>query len=229
MNWGIRIKAASSRESGDAYAAARERMVREQLAAPDRGIANAQVLHAMATVPRHEFVPGALRDEAYEDHPLPVGNGQTISQPFIVAFMTEQLHPKPTDRILEIGTGTGYQAAVLSKLVKEVYTIEIVPELARQAAENFRRLGCGNLFARAGDGYAGWPEQAPFDAIIVACAPDHIPEPLSEQLAEGGRLVIPTGGSDAQELVLLEKRAGSVKQRALLAVRFVPMTRPPGP
>ena len=208
---------------------ARHRMLNDQLTGPGRGIKDERVLAAMRTVPRHEFVPDAIRFSAYEDRPLPIGHGQTISQPFIVAFMTEQLKPQPTDKVLEIGTGSGYQAAVLSGLVKEVFTIEIVEPLAKRAAADLRRLGYTNVFVRAGDGYKGWPEHAPFDAIIVTCAPDQVPQPLIEQLKEGGCLVIPVGPEGGvQELVLLEKRGGEVKQRSVLPVRFVPMTRERG-
>ena len=206
------------------FAAAREQMVREQLAAPGRDIRNPRVLEAMGRIPRHEFVPADQRSRAYADHPLPIGHGQTISQPFIVAFMTEKLDPKPGDRVLEIGTGSGYQAAVLAALVKEVYTIEIVEPLARESTATLQRMGCTNVHVRAGDGYLGWPEAAPFDAIIVTCAPEHIPAPLAEQLKEGGRLIIPVGPQYEQQLYLLEKRDGKVQRRAVLPVRFVPMT-----
>jgi protein-L-isoaspartate(D-aspartate) O-methyltransferase len=211
-------------ETAEAFAAARQRMVAQQLAAPGRDIRNRRVLDAMGKVPRHEFVPADLRSAAYGDHTLPIGHGQTISQPFIVAFMTEKLDPKPTDRVLEIGTGSGYQAAVLSELVASVHTIEIVEPLARRAAEDLKRLGCKNVTVRAGDGYKGWPEAAPFDAIIVTCAPDHIPQPLVDQLKEGGRMIIPVGADFDQSLYLLEKKGGRVEQRAVLPVRFVPMT-----
>jgi protein-L-isoaspartate(D-aspartate) O-methyltransferase len=206
------------------FTAARQRMVKEQLQAPGRDITNQQVLKAMATVPRHEFVPEGLRQRAYDDQPLPIGHGQTISQPFIVAFMTAHLDPKSTDRILEIGTGSGYQAAVLSVLVSNVYTIEIVEPLARRAETDLRRLGYGNVKVKAGDGYQGWSEGAPFDAVIVTCAPDHIPRPLVEQLKDGGRMIIPVGPAWDQRLYLLKKRAGQVEQQAVLPVRFVPMT-----
>lgn len=205
------------------WTAARKRMVQEQLCG--RNITNQLVLEAMARVPRHEFVPVGQRGEAYADHPLPIGHGQTISQPYIVALMTEQLDPKPTHRVLEIGTGSGYQAAVLAALVKEVYTIEIVPPLARQAEADLKRLGCANVFVRAGDGYQGWPEAGPFDSIIVTCAPEQVPAPLTEQLKEGGRMIIPVGPLYEQNLYLLEKKEGKVQQCAVLAVRFVPMTR----
>lgn len=208
---------------------ARHRMLHDQLTGPGRGIRDERVLAAMRTVPRHEFVPEDVRYSAYEDRPLPIGHGQTISQPFIVAFMTEQLKPQPADKVLEVGTGSGYQAAVLAGLVKEVFTIEIVEPLAKRAEADLRRIGYTNVFVRAGDGYKGWPERAPFDAIIVTCAPDRVPQPLIEQLKEGGRMIIPVGPEGGvQELYLLEKHGGEVKQRAVLPVRFVPMTREPG-
>lgn len=208
----------------DPFAAARKRMVRGQLAAPDRAITNARVLKVMGRVPRHEFVPERYRSKAYEDTPLPIGYEQTISQPYIVAFMTEQLDPKPTDRVLEIGTGSGYQAAVLAELVAEVYSIEIVEPLARRAQTDLQRLGYKNIHVRAGDGYQGWPEAAPFDAIIVTCAPEKVPPPLVEQLTDGGRMIIPVGPSGIQELVLLRKQGGRLEKQATLPVRFVPMT-----
>ncbi|MBU6402397.1 MAG: protein-L-isoaspartate(D-aspartate) O-methyltransferase [Verrucomicrobia bacterium] len=200
-------------------------MVEKQLLAPDRGITNTRVLAAMASVPRHEFVRLDDRNRAYGDFPLPIGHGQTISQPYIVAFMTEKLEPSPSDRVLEIGTGSGYQAAVLACLVTEVYSIEIVEPLARQAKTTLQRLHYRNVRVKAGDGYRGWPEAAPFDAIIVTCAPDHVPDPLVNQLKEGGRMIIPVGPLPRQELYLLEKHGGTVKPRAVLPVRFVPMTR----
>jgi protein-L-isoaspartate(D-aspartate) O-methyltransferase len=206
------------------FAAARKRMVQEQLAGPGRGITNACVLAAMGKVPRHEFVPKEVRPLAYEDRPLPIGHGQTISQPFVVAFMTEQLEPKPTDRVLEIGTGSGYQAAVLAELVGEVYTIEIIAPLAQRAAANLKRLGYQNVKVRDGDGYRGWPGTAPFDAIIVTCAPEKVPQPLVEQLKEDGRMIVPVGPAGNQELVLFRKRGDRLEQRAVLPVRFVPMT-----
>ena len=205
-------------------ASARKEMVAEQLAGPGREIQDKRVLEAMAAVPRHEFVPEPWRRSAYEDRPLPIGHGQTISQPYVVAFMTEKLAPKSTDRVLEIGTGSGYQAAVLAKLVAEVDTIEIVEPLARRAEADLQRLGFKNVHVRAGDGYKGWPERAPFDAIIVTCAPDHIPEPLVAQLKEGGRMIIPVGPDGDQQLYLLKKRDGKIERESVLPVRFVPMT-----
>ena len=207
------------------YETARARMLRMQLMGPGRDIQDPRVLEAMRTVPRHAFVPPSMRRMAYADRALPIGHGQTISQPYIVAFMTEHVKPRVTDRVLEIGTGSGYQAAVLAKLVREVFTIEIVTPLADRAAKTLRRLGYDNVHVRAGDGYQGWPEHAPFDVVIVTCAPTHIPEPLVAQLREGGRMIIPVGArGGAQELVLLEKIAGKIEQRAVLPVRFVPMT-----
>ena len=214
----------ANNDAASDFAAARRRMVEEQLQAPGRDIKNPRVLAALAAVPRHEFVPVAYRGLAYEDHPLPIGHGQTISQPYIVAFMTEQLDPRPTDRVLEIGTGSGYQAAVLAMLVKEVCSIEIVEPLARRASADLQRLGYQNVKVRAGDGYQGWPELAPFDAIIVTCAPDHVPQPLIQQLKDGGRMMIPVGTSADQKLFLLSKTGNEIKQYAVLPVRFVPMT-----
>ena len=199
-------------------------MVAEQLTCPGRDITNARVLTAMGKVPRHEFLPERLRAQAYQDRPLPIGHGQTISQPYIVAFMTEQLEPGPADRVLEIGTGSGYQAAVLAELVAQVYTIEIIKDLAKRAATDLQRLGYTNVQVRAGDGYKGWPEAAPFDAIIVTCAPEKVPQPLIDQLKDGGRMIIPIGPMWDQKLVLLRKHGNKLEQRAVLPVRFVPMT-----
>ena len=206
------------------YAAARTRMVEQHLASPWRGISDPAVLRAMATVPRHEFVPAEVQPYAYDDRPLPIGYAQTISQPYVVAFMTEKLQPKNTDRVLEIGTGSGYQAAILSALVNEVYSIEIVEPLARRAQGDLARLGYDNVRLRHGDGYKGWPEAAPFDAIIVTCAPDHVPQPLIDQLRDGGRMIIPVGERNDQMLYLLKKRGAELQREAVLPVRFVPMT-----
>jgi protein-L-isoaspartate(D-aspartate) O-methyltransferase len=211
----------------DDFALARRSMLEEQLTSPGRDIKNRRVLEAMATVPRHEFVPPSVRKFAYRDEPLRIGYGQTISQPFIVAFMTEQLDPRPADRILEIGTGSGYQAAILSRLVAEVYTIEIIEPLARRAEADLKRLGYSNVKVLAGDGYKGWPEHAPFDGIIVTCAPDHVPQPLADQLKDGGRMIIPVGPPDDQQLYLLQKHGTTLEQQAVLPVRFVPMTGSP--
>ncbi len=166
---------------------------------------------------------GWFSSSSCRDHPLPIGYDQTISQPYIVAFMTEQLHPKPSDRVLEIGTGSGYQAAILAELVAEVYTIELAEPLARNAEATLARLGYKNVHVKVGDGYKGWPENAPFDAIIVTCAPDRVPRPLTDQLKDGGRMIIPVGNRFAQELYLLEKKNGQLKESAVLPVRFVPM------
>jgi len=199
----------------------RARMVDRQIAR--RGIDDPRVLAAMRRVPRHELVPPNVRADAYDDTPLPIRHSQTISQPYVVAFMTEALELEPSDRVLEVGTGSGYQAAVLAEIAREVWTIEIVAPLAERAERDLARLGYRNVHVRAGDGYRGWPEHAPFDAIIVTAAPDHVPEPLIEQLAVGGRLVLPVG-TGTQELVLIERTADGVKRRRLLGVRFVPMT-----
>jgi len=199
----------------------RERMVTSQIEA--RGVRDPRLLRALRAIPRHEFVPPEQRTHAYEDRPLPIGEGQTISQPYIVAVMTELLELDGSEKVLEIGTGSGYQAAVLSMLAREVYSIEIVPELARRAAADLARLGYANVHVRHGDGYRGWPEEAPFDAIIVTAAPGHVPEPLVEQLAIGGRMVLPVGDV-SQDLVLVTRSEDGVRQERLLGVRFVPMT-----
>jgi protein-L-isoaspartate(D-aspartate) O-methyltransferase len=204
------------------FAAQRQLMVQQQLVT--RGINDARVLAAMAKVPREEFVPPDSRVASYEDGPLPIGYGQTISQPYIVAFMTEQMRPKPSARVLEVGTGSGYQAAILAELVSEVYSVEIVEPLAKTAEATLQRLGYKNVHLKIGDGYKGWSEVGPFDAIIVTCAPDKVPQPLVDQLKDGGRMVIPVGDRFAQQLYLLEKKNGQLKQSATLPVRFVPMT-----
>jgi protein-L-isoaspartate(D-aspartate) O-methyltransferase len=204
-------------------AAARERMVATQIAARD--VTDPRVLDAMRRVERHRFVPEAVRGEAYGDHPMPIGHGQTISQPYVVALMTELARVRPGDRVLEIGTGSGYQAAVLAVLAKEVYTIEIVEPLAREAAARLKALGYGNVVVRAGDGYRGWPEHAPFDAILLTAAPERIPQPLIDQLAVGGRLVAPVGAEwGTQELVVVERTPAGLSRRTVAPVRFVPMT-----
>ena len=205
------------------FAIQRQRMVEQQL--KPRGIKDERVLAAMARVPREEFIPVDGRANAYEDGPLPIGYDQTISQPYIVAFMTEQLRPGASDRVLEIGSGSGYQAAILGELVADVYTIDIVEPLAKAAEATLRRLGYKNVHVKVGDGYKGWPEAAPFDAIIVTCAPENVPQPLVDQLKEGGRMVIPVGERFAQQLYLLEKKNGQLKESATLPVRFVPMLR----
>lgn len=201
--------------------AGRERMVKEQI--EDRGVKDPLTLAALRKVPRHLFVPEASAGEAYSDYPLPIGHGQTISQPYIVAFMTEALGLRGGEKVLEIGTGSAYQAAVLAEIAARVYTIEIVPELAAEARERLARLGYRNVEARAGDGYLGWPEAAPFDAIMVTAAAPRIPEPLKQQLADGGRLVVPVG-DEYQELIVVTRRGSSYEERRVLPVRFVPMT-----
>lgn len=199
----------------------REQMVRTQLQA--RGINDKQVLDAFREVERHKFVLPRYISMAYRDSPLPIEEGQTISQPYIVAYMTEALNLEKDDKALEIGTGSGYQAAILAQIVDSVFTIEIFESLGKKAKALFNQLGYNNIYTKIGDGYKGWPEHAPFDAIIVTAAPSNIPEPLKEQLAEGGRMIIPVGGDAVQELVLLKKRKGKIKQQSVLPVRFVPM------
>ncbi len=199
----------------------RLRMVRTQIEA--RGITDRGLLDAFMKVPRHEFVLPQYQRYAYNDQPLPIEEGQTISQPFIVAFMTDALHLRRTDRVLEVGTGSGYQAAILAQLCDSVFTIEIFETLTRNAHALFKKLGYSNIYCKVGDGYNGWPEKAPFDAIIVTCSPSHIPEPLQEQLAEGGTMIIPVGERQAQHLVLLTKEKGKIRTKKILPVRFVPM------
>ena len=208
----------------DSNAALRERMVAQQIQA--RGVTDEATLKAMAAVERHHFVDSRLAGRAYEDRPLPIGHGQTISQPYIVAFMTEIVRPKPDHRVLEIGAGSGYQAAVLAEIVDEVYTIEIVEPLAETSAGVLQRLGYDNVEVRHGDGYYGWEDKAPFDSIVVTAAAEYIPPPLIEQLKEGGRMIIPVGSPlRTQQLMLVEKRDGEVQTRSLMPVRFVPFTR----
>ncbi len=206
------------------FGRARQRMVEEDLAGRD--ITDRRVLETMRTVPRHELVPAAQRSQAYADHPLPIGYGQTISQPYIVALMTQLARPRPGHKALEVGTGSGYQAAVLSRLVQHVYTIEIVPELADQAQLTFDRLDYDQVVAKQGDGYWGWAEYAPFDAIIVTAAPDHVPQPLVNQLADGGKMIIPIGPPGGyQSLWLLERKGDEILRTNWGGVRFVPFTR----
>jgi protein-L-isoaspartate(D-aspartate) O-methyltransferase len=201
---------------------AREKMVQEEII--DAGVKDPRVIDAIRDTPRHEFVPVAQRKFAYLDMALPIGEGQTISPPFVVAYMTEQLDPQPEDKVLEIGTGSGYQAAVLSPLVKEVYSIEIVEPLGTRAAATLRRLKYKNVFTKVGDGYLGWPEHAPFDKIIVTCSPENVPQPLVDQLKEGGQMVIPLGERYQQSLYLYRKVEGKLEAEALLPTLFVPMT-----
>jgi protein-L-isoaspartate(D-aspartate) O-methyltransferase len=208
----------------DKFESRRLGMVETQIR--NRGVNNPEVLDAMKKVPRHLFIPKEYEDEAYNDYPLPIGYGQTISQPYIVAYMTEAVKPNSKKKALEIGTGSGYQAAVLAEIVDKVYTIEIVPELAKESAERLKDMGYDNVICKYGDGYQGWPEHAPFDIIVVTAAPEKIPQPLIDQLAEGGRLIIPVGASGAvQELVLVIKRNGKTEEKRLTFVRFVPFKR----
>ena len=208
----------------DRFREARETMVRVQII--DRGIKDEAILKAMLKVPRHLFVPAEYLNEAYYDTPLPIGYNQTISQPYIVAYMTEVAKPDPSKTALEIGTGSGYQAAVLAETVKKVYSIEIVPDLARESAERLKSLGYTNIVVKYGDGYQGWKEYSPFDIVIVTAAAEQIPGPLIEQLAENGRLVIPIGEPSAvQELILLIKKNGRIEKSRLTYVRFVPFKR----
>ena len=202
----------------------RRDMVATQLRS--RGIRDARVLDAMSRVPRHRFVLEQDVSVAYGDHPIPIGLGQTISQPYIVAFMTEALAIAPGHKVLEIGTGSGYQAAILGELAREVYTVEIVPELADRGKRVLTELGYKNVHVRAGDGYDGWPEHAPFDSVIVTAAPDHVPQPLVDQLKVGGRLVVPVG-RDTQELLVFTRTADGLREESRLPVRFVPLTRKP--
>jgi protein-L-isoaspartate(D-aspartate) O-methyltransferase len=220
-----RQQQAAPREQ-DEYGRARRRMVEEQIRA--RGVADASVLRAMEKVPRHLFVPEQLRHMAYTDRPLPIGMGQTISQPLIVAYMTEAAGISKGERALEIGTGSGYQAAVLGEVAREVYTIEIIPELAEGARRLLSELGYGNVFVKTGNGYLGWPEHAPFDAIVVTAAPEEIPQALVDQLAVGGKMVIPVGDKN-QEMMIVEKGREGVTKRRTIPVRFVPMTGKPSP
>lgn len=207
-------------QGADNYKAESEQLILELM---DQGISSEKVLTAMREVPRHKFVPDHLQEYSYRNHPLPIGQGQTISQPYIVAFMTQELSPSKTDRVLEIGTGSGYQAAVLAKLVDEVYSIEIVDELAQKAKSTLKENGYNNVHVKSGDGYGGWPKHAPFDRIIITAAPPEVPSPLIEQLAIGGKLLAPVGTGN-QNLVLYEKTESGIVERTLIPVLFVPMT-----
>ena len=208
----------------DAYRSERERMVNQQI--ESRGIRHKPTLEAMKAVPRHMFVPRNQITNAYRDSPLPIGYGQTISQPYIVAYMTEIVNPKSGDVVLEIGTGSGYQAAILSRIVEEVYTIEIIPELAQTSDKLFADLGYTNIHVKTADGYYGWEEAGPFNAIVVTAAAEYIPPPLIEQLKEGGKMIIPVGTPFfVQQLMLVEKKKGKITTRNLMPVRFVPFTR----
>ncbi len=209
----------------DTFTRQRKRMVEEQIAY--RGVTDKGVLEAMGTVPRHLFIPEENRSYSYYDQPVPIGFGQTISQPYIVAFMTELLKLGKDDVVLEVGTGSGYQAAILSKLVKQVYTIEIIEGLGKEAARRLKAMSYNNVEVKVSDGYKGWPEHAPFDAIIVTAAAEHIPQPLVDQLKPGGRLIIPVGGVyEVQDLMLITKDASSkVVKESIIPVRFVPLIR----
>ena len=210
-------------ESQDAFAEARKRMVERDFR--ERGIKDPRVLEVMSLVPRHLFVPERYRSQAYQDRPLPIGEGQTISQPYVVALMTELLKLKGNERVLEVGTGSGYQAAVLSQLAREVYTIEIIPSLAAKAEERLLRLGYGNVQVKTGDGFFGWEEKGPFDAIVVTASAEKIPDPLWNQLQEGGRLVMPLGETHkTQRLVRATKIKGKRHVETITGVIFVPMT-----
>jgi len=215
------ISACAGEPASPDYKKLRDIMVSEQIEA--RGIKNKKVLEALLKVERHKFVPKEYRSRAYDDYPLPIGEGQTISQPYIVALMTEVLNPDSTKNVLEIGTGSGYQAAVLGELFKNVYTIEIIGSLGKRAEKQLSEAGYNNVMVKIGDGYLGWREFSPFDAIIVTCSPTHIPEPLKDQLAEGGKMVIPVGENHSQELVLLTKEKGEIKKKKIIPVVFVPM------
>jgi protein-L-isoaspartate(D-aspartate) O-methyltransferase len=218
----LMIAATHSNGADDKYREARAKMVAQDVAG--EGITNRLVLNAINTVKRHEFVPSKLFREAYIDKALAIGYQQTISPPFVVAYMTEVLDPKPTDKVLEIGTGSGYQAAVLAEIVKEVYSIEIVPQLSREAGRRLKKLGYDNVHTLAGDGYKGWPEHAPFDRIIVTCSPESVPQPLIDQLREGGRMVVPLGQRYQQVFYLFEKKEGKLVPERLIPTLFVPMT-----
>ncbi|MDT8401395.1 MAG: protein-L-isoaspartate(D-aspartate) O-methyltransferase [Bacteroidales bacterium] len=208
------------------YKEFRERMVDDQIIA--RGISDSRVIRAMKKVERHLFVPESARRYAYRDGPLSIGGGQTISQPYIVAYMTECLELEPGMKVLEVGTGSGYQAAILAEIVAEVYTIEINETLGKRSKELLADLGYDNVSVKIGDGYKGWPEHAPFDAIMVTCAPNNIPDPLKLQLAEGGHMIIPVGGRGIQYLVLNRKKNGKIRQQSVLPVMFVPMVNERG-
>ncbi|WLD14777.1 protein-L-isoaspartate(D-aspartate) O-methyltransferase [Planctellipticum variicoloris] len=214
--------APSLAQGRDPYREPREKMVTDYI--EREGVANPRVLASMRQVPRHEFVAGNMKSLAYNDAALAIGHKQTISPPYVVAYMTETIDPQPEDRVLEIGTGSGYQAAVLSNLAKEVYSIEIVEPLGKQAAERLKRLGYANVTTMVGDGYKGWPEHAPFDKIIVTCSPENIPQPLVDQLKEGGRMIIPLGERYSQVFHLLEKQEGKLVMKKLIPTLFVPMT-----
>ena len=219
---GVEPTSAAKKGDDDPFAAPRARMVQRHLA--ERDIKNPRVLEAFRTVPRHRFLPPDSRRLAYDDESIPIGEGQTITPPYDVAFMTQVLDPKPTDKVYEVGTGSGYQASILSRLVKDVYSVEIHQPLSERATKVIKELGYTNVHTRCGDGYLGWPEQAPFDAIIVTCAPEKIPQPLIDQLKDGGRMVIPLGGRFDQVVHLIRKKGGKLTDQRLKPTLFVPMT-----
>ena len=219
------LLSAAGSQSEDPYAEMRWSMVEDQIIS--RGIRDSAVINAMLRIPRHEFVPREFKSSAYNDSPIPIGRGQTISQPYIVALMSEILRPAPGRKILEVGTGSGYQTAILAETGAEVYTIEIIPEIAERTRRLLERLGYTGIHFRIGDGNAGWEENAPYDGIIVTAAPGDVPQALVSQLKEGGRMVIPVGG-ESQELLLIEKSVKGVAYRKVTSVRFVPMTGEPG-
>ena len=218
------VAAQKTDTASDSFALARNAMVDQQIRA--REVTAPAVLAAMRKVPRHRFVPAEVQHLAYDDHPLPIGYDQTISQPYIVAYMTEAADISPRDKVLEIGTGSGYQAAILGEVAREVYTIEIIPELAERARNTLSELGYANVHAKAGNGYLGWPEHAPFDAILVTAAPDQIPQALVDQLAPGGKMVVPVG-EIVQNMMIIERTSKGVVTRQTIPVRFVPMTGKP--
>jgi protein-L-isoaspartate(D-aspartate) O-methyltransferase len=221
-NQSERVPIKDAKASDDPTAAARNRMVQRHLI--ERGLKNPRVLEAFRTVPRHRFLPPKTQRQAYDDESIPIGEGQTITPPYDVAFMTEVLDPKPTDRVYEVGTGSGYQSAILSRLVKEVYSVEIHAPLSKAATQVHKDLGYTNIHTRVGDGYEGWPDAAPFDAIIVTCAPTKVPQPLFDQLKEGGRMVIPIGNRFNQIVHLIIKKDGKRVDTELKPTLFVPMT-----
>ena len=222
----IIVPVISCGQSDTSYIGLRQKMVKMQLEA--RGISDKRVLNSFLKVERHKFVLPRHVAFSYNDTPLPIEEGQTISQPYIVAFMTEILNLKRDDKVLEIGTGSGYQAAILAELCDSVFTVEIFETLGNKAKNLFKKLGYDNIHSLIGDGYLGWPEHAPYDAVIVTCAPEKIPGPLQDQLAEGGRMIIPVGNDPVQHLVLLIKKNGKIRERNVLPVRFVPMISPGG-
>lgn len=219
-----RVPAQSSSKVADEFKRQRQQMVEEQIR--PRGIEDSTVLKAIRQVPRHRFVPAAVAHLAYRDHPLPIGLDQTISQPFIVAYMTQAAELSPHEKVLEIGTGSGYQAAILGELAREVYTIEIIPELGERARKTLDELGYKNVHVKIGNGYEGWTEHAPYDAIIVTAAPDEIPRALIDQLAVNGKMVVPVGTTNQEMMVIRKMRKGVIKRRTI-PVRFVPMTGKP--